>query len=177
MAYTKIVVKENGQWSRIVFTDYALPGFYANVGIDVFVKQPGNDSWELLVQSPENRKQSMAMSVAEYVAKGRHPMFYALTMGEMLKASVEAKRFGYMNPYIKATLQLKYPDGSDASVPVVVDSGKGLLLEQPEVQDTGSSNAHVLHFVNEQFQVESNNHAQFRVVDLPQLQAHVARIC
>lgn len=80
-------------------------------------KRLDGKNWELCVQSPEERKSAMAMSVDDYVKNGRHPMFGAVTTGELLTAQVEAKRFGYNNPQIEATLHLTNPDGGNISVP------------------------------------------------------------
>lgn len=97
MAYVKIIEKEGGgnpglslQITHCLDSNPILALTFLNKRLTV---KTGN-----CVQSPEERKSAMAMSVDDYVKNGRHPMFSAVTTAEFLKAQVEAKRFGYSNP-------------------------------------------------------------------------------
>lgn len=180
MAYVKIIEREGGERSRIVVTNYALPGFKPDIGTDVFKQAPDGKNWELCVQSPEERKSAMAMSVDDYVKNGRHPMFGAVTTGELLKAQVEAKRFGYNNPQIEATLTLTNLDGGNISVPVIVDTATGMIerkqpVDSPAHEDDGSLTVQHLQLGKEQFEIESNIYQQSRVIDLPNLQQIAVR--
>lgn len=165
MAYVKIIEKESGERSRIVVTNYALPGLKPDIGVDVFTQKPDEKNWELCVQSSQERELAMAMSVDDFVKNGRHPMFNAVTPGDLLKAKAEANRFGYSNPPVEATLHFTDMDGRDVAAPVIVDTATGLI----EGQQSFDKVQH-LQFGQEQLKVESNSHQQSRVIDLPELQ-------
>lgn len=181
MPYVKIIARENGENSKIVVTNYALPGFKPDIGIDVFKQKPDGVNWDLCTQSHEERKSAMAMSVEDYGKNGRHPMFYEVKTGELLKAQVEAKRFGYNNPYIETTLHFTNLDGQDVTIPVMVNTGTGMIdvrepnekmQQQANSQDSGQV-IQYLQFGKEKLKVESNSHNQSRVIDLPNLQGLV----
>lgn len=173
MSYVKIIKRENGDSSRVLFTNYALPGFKPDVGFDVFIKKCGEEKWTLCVQSPEDKKASMAMSVDEYIKHGRHPMFSAFTTGELLKASIEAKRFGYNNPEVEGSLHFTAVDGNDVTTPVPVCTATGMIGRGEPLENI--KEGHYLQFGREQFKVESNSHQQCRVTDLPGFQLHATQ--
>jgi hypothetical protein len=183
MSYTKIIAKPNGERARIVITDYALPGCPPSVGVDVFKQQPDGINWVKCTQEPEDRKAAMAMSVDDYVKHGRHPMFSEVTHADLLKAGAEAKHFNYRNPYIEATLHVTNTDGDKATVPVIVDTADGMLINHEVFEclknpDDGTDSAQKVGYLQvgkKQFEVETNRFQQCRVVDLPVLQQLVAR--
>lgn len=127
MSYTKIIAKQNGERARIVVTDYALPGFPPSIGVDVFKQHTDGENWVICTQDPDDAKAAKAMSVADYVKHGRHPMFSEVTHADLLKAQSEAKRFGYNNPLIETTLHITHPDGTEATIPVIVHTADGRL--------------------------------------------------
>ncbi|MDU8350897.1 hypothetical protein RYA05_03195 [Pseudomonas syringae pv. actinidiae] len=171
MSYAKIITRENGDSSRVLFTNYALPGCEPEIGIDVFTKKVGEKNWTLCVQSPEERKASMAMSRDDYIKHGRHPMFSAFTTGELLKASIEAKRFGYNNPEVEGSLHFTTVEGKDVTTPVPVSTATGMIGRGEPFENI--KEGHYLKFGKMQFKVESNSHQQCRITDLPVFQMHV----
>jgi hypothetical protein len=183
MSYTKIIAKPNGEMARIVITNGALAGFPPSIGVDVFKQNPDGVNWVLCTQDYTERKAAMAMSVADYVKHGRHPMFNEVSHADLLKAGAEAKHFNYRNPYIETTLHVTNTDGDKATVPVIVDTANGLLINRDDFEclknpDDGTDNAQKVGFLQvgkKQFQVETNPFQQCRVVNLPVLQQLVAR--
>lgn len=71
-------------------TDYALPGFKPDIGVDVFTQNADGKNWDLCTQSPEDKAAAKNMSVNDYIKKGRHPMFYVVSFGEIFTAINEA---------------------------------------------------------------------------------------
>jgi hypothetical protein len=175
MPYNKVIKRESGEFARILITNYAQPGAKPDVGVDVFRKKQDSNNWDLCTQSHEEKKASMAMSVHEYIKNGRHPMFSAVTTAELLKAGIEAKCFGYTNPHVEAVLHVKDDSGSAVSIPVEVDSGKGMIESQSHLDGLPSSEGQYLTLNNERFEIESNGLGQARVTDLAGFQDLVVR--
>jgi hypothetical protein len=176
MPFEKLIEKENGDVSRIVITNYAAPGAKPDVGVDVFMKKQEDKNWTYLTQSPEERKASMAMGVDDHI---KHPMYKAVTNADLLKAGVEAKRFGYSNPHIEATLYIVSPEGNNTSRPVIVSTANGMIEDKTVTEDqhVSADDGSVKHliFAKQQFSVESNDFQQSRVVELASLQQVATR--
>jgi hypothetical protein len=183
MAYSKIIVRENGSKSRILITNYAMPGGQPDVGVDVFMINADGKNWDLLTQSFEQRKQSMAMSVDEYVKNGRHPMYRAVTNAELLKARIEAGFFGYNNPRVEAVLHFVSPEGEESTATVEIDTGTGMVDLEKWLDDVGdrypaTDGASLIKYAQygkERLALETNEFQQACVLDLPNLQLAVAR--
>ena len=170
MSYERIIARENGEKSRILVHNFALPGMKPDVGVDVFKQKPGSTVWEHCTQSGEERKTAMAMSRDDYLKHGRHPMFSAFSIGELLKLQVEAKRLGYANPFVHAALHFTNQDGQMDKATVLICTKTGMIDNLPENMQFEKQDAQFIQYEKEQLKVETNQFQQARVIDVAELQ-------
>lgn len=96
MPFEKVFTNGSGHQVRILISNYALTSLVPQFGIDVFTQNEDGVNWDLCVQTPEAKKSSNEMSVDEFVRMGRHPMWYAITFGDLVRATNDARcHYGY----------------------------------------------------------------------------------
>lgn len=81
----QILQRQDGSEVRLLAQAYFGRGLHCSIGVDVFHRASPGNAWQLTSDRPH--PDWLAMSVDEYVKRGRCEKFQVASIGEILKAS------------------------------------------------------------------------------------------
>lgn len=89
---TKVLKRNDGSEVRIVATPFDVIGDEVFVDVYVHYRKSPDEPWKLANDRPHPDWRTM--SVSEYILRGRPEIYQVASIGEILKASMEARELG-----------------------------------------------------------------------------------
>lgn len=82
-----ILQREDGTEARILALDFtSYSSKVPEYDLHYYTRKQGEKVWNMITDTPERREAAKTMSVDQFVAEGRNPIFYLFSFGEIFKA-------------------------------------------------------------------------------------------